>query len=107
MKMKIPNPEEAFREIDATRPTIALAHQPVQVESFENYPVDLVLSGHTHGGQIFPFGLLVRLAQPYLAGLYRHTERMQVYVSRGTGFWGPPIRIFAPAEITRITIRKG
>lgn len=106
MKTKIPNPQEAFKEIDATRPTIALAHQPVQVTSFESYPVDLVLSGHTHGGQIFPFGFLVRLAQPYLAGLHLHTERMQVYVSRGTGFWGPPIRIFAPAEMTKITIRS-
>ena len=67
--------------------------------------IDLQLSGHTHGGQIWPFAWFVRLATPYVAGRYRD-GRAQLYVSRGTGFWGPPLRLFSPAEITEITIRS-
>jgi predicted MPP superfamily phosphohydrolase len=66
--------------------------------------VDLQISGHTHGGQIWPFIYLVRLVVPWVAGHYRSGES-QLYVSRGTGFWGPPMRILAPAEITEITLR--
>jgi predicted MPP superfamily phosphohydrolase len=66
--------------------------------------VDLQISGHTHGGQIWPFGYLVRLVIPWVAGSYRD-GRAQLYVSRGTGFWGPPMRLGAPAEITEITLR--
>ena len=69
--------------------------------------VDLQLSGHTHGGQIWPFHYLVRLDQPVLQGLSRHGERTQLYTSRGTGFWGPPFRIFAPSEITLLTLHAG
>jgi predicted MPP superfamily phosphohydrolase len=65
-----------------------------------------MLSGHTHGGQIFPFGLLVKLDQPYVAGLYQHNVAQQIFVSRGTGYWGPPIRVLAPSEISKITIRN-
>ncbi|MEL6547559.1 MAG: metallophosphoesterase, partial [Myxococcota bacterium] len=54
--------------------------------------------------QLFPFGALVLLAQPYVSGLHRHDARTQVYVSRGTGYWGPPMRLGAPAEITEITL---
>jgi predicted MPP superfamily phosphohydrolase len=68
--------------------------------------VDLQLSGHTHGGQIWPFRYFVRLATRWVAGLYREGDA-QLYVSRGTGFWGPPMRLFAPAEITEIVIRRG
>jgi hypothetical protein len=67
--------------------------------------VDLQLSGHTHGGQIWPFGYLVRMAVPFVAGLYRRGTS-QLYVSRGTGFWGPPIRLFAPAEISELILRS-
>ena len=81
-----------------------LAHQPRQVRA-PTAGVDLQLSGHTHGGQIWPFGCLVRLDQPMLAGLSRHGPRTQLYTSRGTGFWGPPFRIFAPPEITALTLR--
>lgn len=66
----------------------------------EEHQVDLILSGHTHGGQIFPFQFLVKLDQPYLAGWYQHSLTTQIYVNRGTGFWGPPMRILARAEIT-------
>lgn len=104
MGFGIPDPVKAFADVDPSTPTIVLAHQPVMVEALEPYAPDLVLSGHTHGGQIFPFSYLVKLAQPYLAGLFRHSETTQVYVSRGTGFWGPPVRVLAPSEITRLEI---
>ena len=65
--------------------------------------VDLQLSGHTHGGQIWPFRYLVRLSTPFVAGYYRRGTS-QLYVSRGTGFWGPALRVFAPAEIVEIKI---
>jgi len=69
--------------------------------------VDLQISGHTHGGQMWPFHYLVRLDQPVLQGLSRHGDRTQLYTSRGTGFWGPPFRIFAPSEITLLTLHAG
>ena len=87
----------------ADSPTVLLAHQPRFIEEVQS-GVDLMLSGHTHGGQIYPFRVLVKLVQPYLAGLYRHNENMQIYVNKGTGFWGPPMRLGAAAEITDITI---
>jgi len=86
-------------------PVVLLAHQPRQVVDAVDR-VDLQLSGHTHGGQLWPFGWLVRLDQPTLAGLSRHGPRTQLYTSRGTGFWGPPFRIFAPPEITVLTLRR-
>jgi len=88
-------------------PVLLLAHQPQQVAAAVAHGVDLQLSGHTHGGQIWPFHLLVRLDQPVLQGLSRHGSegRTQLYTSRGTGFWGPPFRIFAPSEITLLVLR--
>ena len=85
-------------------PTVMLAHQPKHLELISG-GVDLVLSGHTHGGQIYPFGLLAQLQQPYISGLHQHTEDMQIYVNKGTGFWGPPMRLGASSEITNITIK--
>lgn len=96
-----PDLEQALEKRIPSYPLILLAHQPkfaTEVEDWHN--VDLILSGHTHGGQIFPFSLLVRLDQPYLEGLYQHSQRTQIYVNRGTGFWGPPMRILSRAEIT-------
>jgi len=84
-------------------PTILLAHQPRYIEEVKE-GVDLILSGHTHGGQLYPFRFLVKLVQPYLSGLYRHNDKLQIYVNRGTGFWGPPMRLGANSEITDITI---
>jgi len=83
---------------------VLLAHQPRQFAEAAKRGVPLTLSGHTHGGQIWPFSWLVALAQPYLAGLHRRGES-QLYVSRGTGFWGPPMRVFAPAEITLLRLQ--
>ena len=83
--------------------TVLLKHQPV-VDSV--IPFDLQLSGHIHGGQIFPFGLLTRLAYGVSTGLTGLADGRQLYVSRGTGTWGPPIRIFSAPEITLITIKS-
>ena len=83
-------------------PTVLLAHQPKYIEEIKN--VDLVLSGHTHGGQIFPFNYLVKLQQPYVKGLHQHNEHTQIYINKGTGFWGPPMRLGASSEITHITL---
>jgi len=91
---------------DASRALVLLAHQPKSVVEAAQRGVDLVLSGHTHGGQLFPFNYLVKLQQPFVAGLHRH-EGTHIYVSRGTGYWGPPMRLAAPAEITRIELEAG
>lgn len=101
----IPSVSEAMDQVDDRAAVLVLSHQPKLADRFTPESFDLMLSGHTHGGQIFPFGLLVRLDQPYLHGLYRHDGRAQVYVSAGTGYWGPPLRMFAPAEMTLITLR--
>jgi hypothetical protein len=82
---------------------ILLAHQPRSSVAAAAAGFDLQLSGHTHGGQFWPWTLLVRLQQPYTAGLHR-LGRLWVYTSRGTGYWGPPKRFGAPAEITRIRL---
>jgi len=88
-------------------PTVLLAHQPKYITHLKgDEPIDLVLCGHTHGGQIFPFGLLVLLDQPYLYGVYQHTARTQVFVSSGVGYWGPPVRVNAPSEIVKLTLRS-
>jgi predicted MPP superfamily phosphohydrolase len=97
---------EALGDRDPDRPVVLLAHDPNSFKRAAAMQVDLQLSGHTHGGQIWPFGYLVKLAVPHVAGLVRR-GRSQLYVSRGTGFWGPPIRLFAPSEITEIAIRRG
>ena len=97
----------ALAGTDPELPVLLLAHQPQQVDGAVAHGVDLQLSGHTHGGQIWPFHYLVRLDQPVLQGLSRHGERTQLYTSRGTGFWGPPFRIFAPSEITLLTLHAG
>ncbi|AGL18392.1 metallophosphoesterase [Actinoplanes sp. N902-109] len=99
--------EAALAGTDPALPVLLLAHQPQQVAGAVTHGVDLQLSGHTHGGQIWPFHYLVRLDQPVLHGLSRHGERTQLYTSRGTGFWGPPFRVFAPSEITLLTLRAG
>ncbi len=94
---------------DPERALVLLAHDPSTFRRAQHLGVDLQLSGHTHGGQIWPFVLLVRLVVPYVAGLYSvgpDAAPSRIYVSRGTGFWGPPLRLFAPAEITLISLRS-
>jgi predicted MPP superfamily phosphohydrolase len=82
---------------------VLLAHQPRSAHAAEDAGYDLQLSGHTHGGQFWPWNFLVRLQQPFTAGLER-IGRMWIYVSRGTGYWGPPMRFGIPSEITRIRL---
>ncbi len=84
---------------------VLLAHQPKSIYEASKAGYDLQLSGHTHGGQFFPGSTLARLAQPYLHGLHKH-DNTWIYVSRGTGYWGPPLRIGQPSEITHITLRR-
>jgi predicted MPP superfamily phosphohydrolase len=88
---------------DSSRALVLLAHQPKAIDLAERLGVDLQLSGHTHGGQLFPWTYVVKLVFPFLAGLYRQ-GRTQVYVSAGTGYWGPPMRVGTTAEITNIEL---
>ena len=80
-----------------------LAHQPRSAFAAARAGYDLQLSGHTHGGQFVPWNFFVRFWQPFTAGLHR-LGRLWVYVSRGTGYWGPPKRLGAPSEITQIRL---
>ena len=89
---------------DDSRPVVLLAHQPVQVGQAERAGVDLQLSGHTHGGQLWPFDYVVRLDQPTVQGLSRHGGT-QLYVTPGVGFWGPPMRVGATPEVTVIELK--
>ncbi len=99
----MPDINKALQGVDADSPTILLAHQPKFLEEVKE-GVDLVLSGHTHGGQLLPFKALVALQQPYISGLHQHTSKLQIYINKGTGFWGPPMRLGASAEITEISL---
>lgn len=99
--------ETALAGANENQATVLLAHQPKQIKTAVDHGIDLQLSGHTHGGQIWPFGLLVRLDQPSVHGLTRQGTKTQLYTSRGTGYWGPPLRIFAPSEITALTLVSG
>jgi uncharacterized protein len=90
---------------DASKAVVLLAHQPKAIFDAAKLGVDLQLSGHTHGGQIWPWGYAVKLDQPHVAGLATHAgSNTQIYTSRGTGYWGPPMRVGAPAEVTRIEL---
>jgi uncharacterized protein len=95
----------ALANRDSERELVLLAHQPRQFAEATRHNVGLQLSGHTHGGQMWPFTFFVRLVQPFVAGLHRRGES-QIYVSRGTGYWGPPMRLGAPAEITQLVLRR-
>ena len=97
--------EKALGGRDPEREVVLLAHQPRSILQAERFGVGLQLSGHTHGGQVWPFTYFVRLQQPVVAGLHRRGDS-QIYVSRGTGYWGPPMRLGAPAEITHLVLEK-
>jgi uncharacterized protein len=94
----------ALGDRDRNRPVVLLAHQPVQIEEAARHGVDLQLSGHTHGGQIQPFGAIVRLQQPVVSGLAT-VDGTKLYVTNGAGFWGPPVRVGAPPQISVIELR--
>ncbi|MBX4212191.1 metallophosphoesterase, partial [Candidatus Pacearchaeota archaeon] len=87
--------------IDKNKPSILLYHPPASLDYIEKKGIGLQLSGHTHNGQIFPFNLFVKLIFPYVMGLYKGKEA-SIYVSPGTGTWGPPMRLGSRSEITLI-----
>ena len=97
------DPRAAAKGAPEHAPKVLLAHQPRSANSAEAAGYQLQLSGHTHGGQFWPWNFLVRLQQPFIAGLNR-LGRMWVYTSRGTGYWGPPMRFGIPSEITLIRL---
>ena len=101
----VSDPTAALAESPIGAPKIMLAHQPRSGPAAEAAGSDLQLSGHTHGGQFWPWNYFVRLQQPYVAGLYR-LGAMWIYTIRGTGYWGPPKRFGTPSEITLITLSR-
>ena len=94
----------AFHDAPKNIPKILLAHQPWSIYNAHEAGTDLQLSGHTHGGQFWPFVYPVRWANPYTAGLHDHNGTW-VYVNRGTGYWGPPLRLGVESEITMVTLK--
>ena len=96
---------KAVAEAPPANARILLAHQPGTIDAAVAADFDLQLSGHTHGGQFPPWTYIVRLQQPYVAGLHRRNNTW-IYVSRGAGYWGPPIRLGAPPEVTLLTLER-
>jgi hypothetical protein len=97
------DPQKALIGAPEAHVKILLAHQPKSIFAAARAGYDLQISGHTHGGQFFPWNLLIGFAQPYVYGLHTH-ESTQIYVSRGTGYWGPPVRVGSPSEITLLEL---
>ncbi|WP_426404103.1 metallophosphoesterase [Streptomyces sp. R-07] len=98
-----PDFARALGDRDRARAAVLLAHQPIVVHDAVRHGVDLQLSGHTHGGQLWPGNHLAELANPTVAGLERYGDT-QLYVSRGAGAWGPPVRVGAPSDITIVEL---
>ncbi|MFF5708637.1 metallophosphoesterase [Streptomyces sp. NPDC012756] len=98
-----PDFARALGDRDRSRAAVLLAHQPIVVHDAVRHGVDLQLSGHTHGGQLWPGNYLAELANPTVAGLERYGDT-QLYVSRGAGAWGPPVRVGAPSDITIVEL---
>jgi hypothetical protein len=90
---------------DPSRPVVLMAHQPVVARKAAPFGVDLQVSGHTHGGQMAPFNLLVKLQQPVVSGFGR-VDGVPVFVTNGAGFWGPPLRVGAPPQVTVMDLRS-
>lgn len=99
------DPAAALRGAPPDAPRVLLAHQPRTAPAAAAAGFDLQVSGHTHGGQFLPWRFFVPLQQPYTAGLHQ-LGRLQVYVSRGTGYWGPPKRLGAPSEISELRLSR-
>ncbi len=93
----------ALGDRDPARTAVLLSHQPVTIHDAVRHGVDLQLSGHTHGGQLWPGNFVAELANPTVAGLERYGDT-QLYVTRGAGAWGPPVRVGAPSDITIVTL---
>ncbi|WP_243659326.1 metallophosphoesterase [Tamaricihabitans halophyticus] len=101
-----PDFDRALAGTSADNARILLAHQPVLIDDAVRHGVDLQLSGHTHGGQMWPGSLLVGLQQPSVAGLSKVDDTM-LYVTRGAGFWGPPVRVGAPPDVSIVELGAG
>lgn len=99
------DPARALAGTEQNRVKILLAHQPSSYHAANKAGADLQLSGHTHAGQYFPFTLFIRFFHTYYKGLNKHNN-MWIYINRGTGYWGPPLRVGAPAEITLIVLKS-
>jgi predicted MPP superfamily phosphohydrolase len=99
-----PDLRRALGDRDTSRPVVLMAHQPVVARDAAPFGVDLQVSGHTHGGQMAPFNLLVKLEQPVVSG-FGTVDGVPVYVTNGAGFWGPPVRVGAPPQVTVIELR--
>jgi predicted MPP superfamily phosphohydrolase len=99
------DPRLALRGAPQGAVKVLLAHQPRSAPAAAAAGYDLQISGHTHGGQFWPWNFFVRFSQPFTAGLHR-LGRMWIYISRGTGYWGPPMRFGIPSEITRIRLTR-
>ncbi|MGE4108357.1 MAG: metallophosphoesterase [Bacteriovoracia bacterium] len=91
-------PRDAFK--------LLLAHQPRSCYEAFNAGFDLQISGHTHAGQFFPLNQIIKHFHPYLQGLYKHKDKMWLYVNPGTGYWGPPVRTGVPSEITLLKLKR-
>ena len=102
-----PDLAKALQGRDPSKELILLAHQPRHIHQARQHRVGLQLSGHTHGGQIWPWHYIAKASQGGLLAGHSHHEETQLYISRGTGYWGPPVRLFATSEITRITLGAG
>ncbi|MGW1772913.1 metallophosphoesterase [Streptomyces sp. NPDC002104] len=98
-----PDFQAALGDRDRARSAVLLAHQPIVIDEAVRYGADLQLSGHTHGGQLWPGEYVAALANPTVAGLERYGDT-QLYVSRGAGAWGPPVRVGAPSDITVVEL---
>ncbi|EAJ0325181.1 metallophosphoesterase [Campylobacter lari] len=99
------NIEKIKTKVNQEKVNILITHQPKYVKTYDVSGFDLILSGHTHAGQIFPFSLLVYLEQGFIHGLYKLSKDSLLYVSSGAGFWGPAVRFLAPSEIALIKLK--
>jgi predicted MPP superfamily phosphohydrolase len=99
------DPARCAKDMPEADLKLLLAHQPNTAFKAEGLGFDLQLSGHTHGGQFFPWNFVIHLAQPFVAGLYRH-KGTQLYVNRGTAWWGPPVRLGPTSEITLLKLKR-
>jgi predicted MPP superfamily phosphohydrolase len=98
-----PDFDRALGDRDTSRAVVLMAHQPAQIHDAVRHGVDLQLSGHTHGGQLFPGNFIAAAANPTAAGLDTYGDT-QLYVTRGAGAWGPPTRVGAPSDITVVEL---
>jgi predicted MPP superfamily phosphohydrolase len=99
------DPKRAIAGAPETDIKILLAHQPKSIFDAQKAGFDLQISGHTHGGQFFPWNFVIGLAQPFVSGLHNY-KGTQIYVSKGTGYWGPPCRVGPESEITLIGLTR-